>query len=182
MIAGAWQNLPEMLYHETSPAVTEHKGNIYVFKNYAQVFHIATSSWTFLELYPPVPGLPIYAHPKPDTNGIFVSCFNSVSLWIVDLEKQLSQKAVYFDKEGGGGVLCKRCFYHFQLRESDLAEGTQVECFSFPEASPGTSEAQTVPETSRSIVGVLAGAVLTSHFVTVPGFPQYTPSSSKQLC
>ena len=169
---GKWSQLPDMLYQETAPAVTQHRSNIYVFKNYAQVFHIPTNSWSFLELTPPVPGLPLFTHPDPTTtSGIFVSCFNSESLWLVDAGRRQSQLVVNFQKEGGGGVFHRGRVFHFQLHDFEfgMSKDMQVECYSTLEAS-------------QSVAGVLPGAVLSAHFVTVPHFPRYTPSSKNQLC
>ncbi|KAK7101158.1 kelch-like protein 18 [Littorina saxatilis] len=164
-----WSVLPQMLHQETAPAVTEHRGNIYVFKNYAQVFNIATSSWSFLKLSPPVPGLPIFAHSDPNSNGIFVTCFLSESLWFVDLDRKQSQNLVNFEMQGGGGVFCQGRLYHFQLVECDNNESTEVECYN-------------TAEMARSVTGMLHRAFLTSNFVTVPRFPDFQPSSNKQLC
>ena len=169
---GEWNQLPDMLHQETAPAVTQHRGNIYVFKNYAQVFHIRTSTWTFLELSPPVPGLPLFAHPHPTTtNGILVSCFNSQSLWLVDVDRLQRQLVLNFQTEGGGGVFHRGRVFHFQLHDAEfgVSRDTQVESYS-------------TADMSWSVTGVLPCTVFSSHFVTVPRFPRYTPSSQNQLC
>ena len=169
---GEWNQLPDMLHQETAPAVTQHRGNIYVFKNYAQVFHISSSTWTFLELSPPVPGLPLFAHPHPTTtNGILVSCFNSQSLWLVDVDRLQRQLVLNFQTEGGGGVFHRGHVFHFQLHDAEfgVSRGTQVESYS-------------TADMSWSVTGVLPCTVFSSHFVTVPRFPRYTPSSQNQLC
>jgi hypothetical protein len=155
-----------MLYQETSPAVTVHKDCVYVLKNYAQYLNTLTWTWSFLELKPHIPGLPLFAHGDPLNNGLFVSCFNSESLWFVDLETRKVQEVARFDCEGGAGVYFQGQILHFQLCES----GTRVQVESYH-----------VAESVRRVVGMVDGAVLTHHFVTVPKFPKFQPSTSNLL-
>ncbi|XP_076463264.1 kelch-like protein 38 [Babylonia areolata] len=168
-----WEALPDLLYQETSPAATVHRDCIYVFKNYVQVLDLSTLTWTYLQLTGPIPGLPLYAHPHPDpaaTNAIFISCFNSESLWLVNLDRLESQQVTKFQKEGGGGVLCQGLFYHFQLNDARLiGSNTLVEGYR-------------IDSGQREVKATLCKAMLTSNFVTVPRFPRYTPSSKKHFC
>ncbi|KAL8598603.1 hypothetical protein ACOMHN_013486 [Nucella lapillus] len=165
-----WRTLPDMLHQETSPAVMEHRGVIYVLKNYTQVFDIATSTWSFVRLPPPVPGLPVcaYPHPDPHNNSIFISCFNSESLWVVNRDKKESKLATKFKREGRVGVLCGGRFYHFEVNDPRTESDTHVECYDV--------EGGCVEQT-----GVLTRTMVTANFVVVPHFPRYAPSTAREF-
>lgn len=170
VLAEEWTKHPDMLHQETAPAVTQHNGCIYVFKNCFQMYTIARQTWSYLQLYPSgsVPGLPVYAHMNGDGRSIFVSCFNSETLWQVDMVQLKCQRLCDFENEGGGAVRCNDRVFHFQLYDGHGAE-TEVECYL-------------VEDKRRHRVGALQRAVMTSQFVTIPYFPDFTPSSSQQLC
>lgn len=152
-----------MLQAETSPAVAVFDGRLYVFKNCPQMYDINLQSWSYLELSPSVPGLPVYAHFDTDGKSIFVSCFNSETLWQVDLERRKCLRVCDFNKEGGGCIHHHNRLFHFQLGERHGGE-VCVECYD-------------LEERRQKMTGQLQRTVLTSHFVTVPYFPQYLPST-----
>lgn len=83
----------------------------------------------------------------------------------LDLQDLKIHHVCDFLNEGSGGIYRQGCMLHFSMPDNrDNAEVT-IECHNFKE--------------SRShIIGTLHNALLMRHFVTVPCFPQFTPSSN----